>query len=171
MSESAKAFSLIEPFLLGNIVDIGSGGWPIVPRAIQIELSPESFAVYNSNHKPATPLQWQQDDAYINLPFKDGVVSTVFSSHLIEDYLDWTPILREWVRVLKPGGYLIVLVPDKVRWAAALAAGQPPNNAHKHESYVGELSTYAPVLGLTVVMDRFVNGIDYGIAFVARKTA
>lgn len=179
-SEAAKYRPLYEQYLGGNIVDVGSGGWPCHPRAIQIELESSSFNHYTGGRPPAFPLQWQQNDAYRNLPFKDGTVDVLFSSHLLEDFEDWWPILREWSRVLKSGGHLIVIVPDKERWRNALRLGQPPNCQHRHESRPGELSEYAAGLGVSVIRDSLTNhcnGVgkggavieDYSVLFVAQK--
>jgi predicted SAM-dependent methyltransferase len=92
---------------------------------------------------------------------------------LLEDFEDWNPMLNEWVRVLKPGGYLVILVPDRELFQAALAAGQPPNDAHRHESHEGEMSTYATARGLEVIEDRLTECFpgDYTIMGVFRKVA
>lgn len=150
-------------------VDIASQGDPVVPWAMQLDLPPQEFAYYNSNHIPRGPIQltgWAQD-----LPFESHSLDFVYSSHLLEDFLDWDPILAEWVRVLKPTGNLIVLLPDKELWNKAIAKGQPPNCAHKHESHAGELSTYAEKLGLHVIQDRLTELFpdDYTILFVGKK--
>jgi SAM-dependent methyltransferase len=171
MTEIAKVRHLCAHYCTGNGIDIGTGGDPIVPHAIQVELSLPTYLYYNSNQPPRSPIQWHGDDAALNLPFKDSVLDWVASSHLIEDYLDWTPCLREWTRVLRPGGRLIINLPDKVRWQAALDRGQPPNCAHKHESHPGELSSYAPMFNWRVIEDRLTNVTpeDYNILFVAEK--
>jgi predicted SAM-dependent methyltransferase len=59
--------------------------------------------------------------------FADGSVDLVYASHCLEHFghhqsLD---VLREWVRVLRPGGLLRVSVPDFQRISAAHAAGVP----------------------------------------------
>lgn len=168
-SESAKYRLLTLPYIHGNVIDLGSGGWPVVPHAIQIELPEDKFAWYNSGNKPETPIQWR--GTAFDLPFKDGTVDTVFSSHLLEDVEKWTPVLKEWVRVLKRGGILIILIPDKRLWNDALRKGQPPNNEHRHEGAVGELTTYASALGLVVLEDRLTDCFpgDYSILFVGKK--
>ncbi len=113
----------------------------------------------------------------INLETSDGTfflegILTHNSSHLLEDFADWWPALTEWARVLESGGHLVILIPDRERWAAALARGQPPNLAHKHEGHVGELSTYCEKLGLEPIIDNYAVPDDpneYTLIFVARK--
>jgi SAM-dependent methyltransferase len=170
-AESDKWKHIVAPYLHGNGIELATGGSPIVPTSIQFELSPLSYAKYNSMQPLRGPVQWRSDNAIFNLPFKDKTLDYVASSHLLEDYLDWVPLLTEWVRVLKLGGRLVICLPDKKRWLEALAKGQPPNCAHQHESYVGELSSYAPRLGLSVIADKLTNVPpgDYNILFVGER--
>lgn len=172
VSETAKSRHLTRKYCRGNGVDVGSGGDPVVPWAIQTDLSDATYASYNSGALARGPIQIRSDDAFVNLPLKDGSLDFVYSSHLIEDFLDWDPLLIEWRRVLKPGGFLVICLPDKVRWNQALANGQMPNCAHKHESYPGELTTYAIRLGqFRVIEDRLTECFpgDYNILFAAQK--
>lgn len=170
-TEHSKWRPVVAPYLVGNGIELATGGDPIVPTSIQFELSEASYAHYNSNQPIRGAVQWRDDNAIFDLPFRDGTLDYVASSHLLEDFYDWMPLLMEWVRVLKPGGLLVVCLPDKERWNAAIRNGQPPNCAHKHESFVGELSTYAPRLGLKVLRDGFTESPpgDYNILFVGQK--
>lgn len=170
MSESAKYSELFVPYLHGNGVDLGCGGSPVVPWAIGFDLPVEKYMAYHGPLKKAGTFQWGGDAR--DLPFKDATLDFVFSSHLLEDFDDWTPVLREWARVLKPRGFLVVLIPDRQRFQAALAAGHPPNDAHRHEGRVGELTEHITRIGgFDVVTDRLTdqNPQDYSILFVARK--
>lgn len=163
MSETSKHRPTTVPYCTGNGIDIGSGGDPVVPHAISIDVI-TPYADYGKG------IQWRGDA--LDLPFKDATMDFVYSSHLLEDYHDWWAPLREWVRVLKPGGHLVILIPDRERWHAALMRGQPPNCAHRHEGTVGELTTYCGGLGLEVIMDRYAipeDPKDYSIVFIARK--
>lgn len=163
-SETSRHRNLTERYCQGNGIDLGSGGDPVVPHAINVDL-PDPYTRVGP-----VPIHWR--GSAIELPFKDGTLDFVYSSHLLEDFGNWWPALREWSRVLKPGGHLVILVPDAGRWRAALDRGQPPNLAHQHEASVGELSTYMPPLGLEVVEDRFTHPDDpreYSILFVARR--
>lgn len=168
-SESEKHLHLTTSYLKGNGCDVGSGGMPVIRNCVSIDLPQEQYDSYTSKTYPNELIQYRGYGT--DLPFKDGVLDFCYSSHLLEDYLDWWPPLREWTRVVKPGGYLIILVPDQERWQAALRRGQPPNCSHRHEARVGELSEYAPKLGLEVIEDRLCDpvGLDYSILFAGRK--
>lgn len=53
-------------------------------------------------------------DAAKKLPFKTGSFQVVYASHILE-HIPWYSLedtLREWVRILKPGGELEVWVPN-----------------------------------------------------------
>jgi len=50
-----------------------------------------------------------------NLPFKDDSLDFVVSSHVIEHFTNPLAALREWMRVVKPGGYIFTICPHKER--------------------------------------------------------
>ena len=49
------------------------------------------------------------------LPLKDNSVDFVISSHVIEHFPDPIKALKEWHRVVRPGGYIYVTAPHKER--------------------------------------------------------
>jgi SAM-dependent methyltransferase len=173
MSETSLCRHITVPFCQGNGCDVGSGGDPVVPWAIQVDLPDEAFIQYGHAHDGTMPIQYRGDAR--NLPFKDATMDFVYSSHLIEDFEDWTIVLEEFARVLKHGGNLIVMVPDRKLFRAAVAGGQNDNASHRHEFHVGELTDWARMRGgFEVVFDQLTlipqRGIkDYNIIFVAKK--
>lgn len=50
-----------------------------------------------------------------NLPLEDSSVDFVISSHVIEHFADPVKALKEWYRVVRPGGYIYVIAPHKER--------------------------------------------------------
>jgi len=169
MSETARYRNLTVTHCDGDIIDIGSGGDPVVPWAISVDLAPEAYAKYNAGNVPANPIHLHCDARI--LPFKDSTLDVVYSSHVLEDFEKWYYILAEWSRVLKPGGKIIIIIPDKELWKIALDAGQPPNCAHQHEGTPGELSQYFH--GWTIIRDSRTDLFpgDYSILFIAQKPA
>lgn len=167
-SETAKYRHLTVPFCVGCGVDIGSQGDPVVPWAVSLDLPETEWVKYSSEPpKGAIQLRGFADQ----LPFADNSLDWLYASHILEDFFEWMPVLKHWVSKLKPKGTLIILVPDKGLWAAALAKGQPPNCSHRHEAQGGELSSYAPECGLRVIKDDLTAQFegDYSILFIAQK--
>src|SRR3954451_8182591 len=82
-----------------NILDIGYRGEdqtsvPIVEHAVGIDLD---YPGYDGVH----------------LPFPDETQDSVYSSHCLEHIDDWRASLREWHRVTKIGGFIILTVPHQ----------------------------------------------------------
>jgi SAM-dependent methyltransferase len=54
------------------------------------------------------------------LPMGDDSVSVIYASHVLEHFgrYEYKAVLREWIRVLRPGGVLRLAVPDFAACAA-----------------------------------------------------
>ncbi len=128
-SETSKCRPRLARFCEGSGLDLGFGGDPIVPHAIGVDLP----APYTAVGKRPTQLA---GDATRLVWIADGTLDFVFSSHLLEDFEDIGAVLREWLRVLRPGGRLILFCPDEQVYRSHCAAtGQPYNNHHVHADF------------------------------------
>lgn len=49
-----------------------------------------------------------------NLPYEDASIDEIYASHVLEHFgrHEFLDVLREWYRVLKPGAYIYIAVPD-----------------------------------------------------------
>lgn len=107
-----------EKYLSGSaILDIGYKGYlpdvvPIVPGAIGVELD---YPGYDG----------------VTLPFPDQSQDAVFASHCLEHIADFQNAVRDWFRVLKVGGYLIIMVPHKYLYEKQADLPSRYNNDHK----------------------------------------
>jgi ADP-heptose:LPS heptosyltransferase/predicted SAM-dependent methyltransferase len=63
--------------------------------------------------------------------FADATQDYVFSSHLLEHIVDYKAALKEWWRVIKPGGYLVLYLPHKNFYPNIGEDGANPD--HKHD--------------------------------------
>ncbi len=59
---------------------------------------------------PVDVVAWGDD-----LPFDDESLDYVVSSHVLEHFYDPIKAIREWLRVVRPGGYVYMVVPHKER--------------------------------------------------------
>lgn len=172
MTETQRYKHLTTRYCVGNGVDIGSQGDPVVPWAIQLEQPAEKFKVYCGGMELPETINWQGEAR--DLPFKEGVLDWIYCSHVIEDWdqKTWPKIFGDWAKCLKRGGYLILLVPEFVRWNDAIKRGQTPNCSHwAPEPSGGDLSKAALRAGLVVVEERMtdLDPEDYSILGVFRK--
>lgn len=77
------------------------------------------------------------------LPFGDGqAFDLVRASHILEHFppQQCPEVLAEWRRVIKPGGYLVICVPDFIRqsWLAVLDRGRlDPNSPRYNRDMIG----------------------------------
>jgi len=170
-SETERYRHLTVKYCQGAGVDVASQGVPVVPWAMSFDLPEPEFSHYSNGNPPKGPLHLR--GFADRLPFESQTLDFVYSSHYLEDVFDWLPTLKEWDRVLRVGGRMIILLPDKDRWAAALANGQPPNCEHRHESFPGELTqVFKEYFGhYEILEDRLTEVVpeDYTILFVAKR--
>ncbi|MBI5771137.1 MAG: class I SAM-dependent methyltransferase [Verrucomicrobia bacterium] len=128
-SETSKCRARLAPFCAGYGLDLGFGGDPIVPHAIGMDM-PQPYSDVGK-----LPVQLGGDATRL-VWFADGTLDFVFSSHLLEDFVAVGAVLREWLRVLKPGGRLIIFCPDEQVYRRHCAAtGQPYNTHHVHADF------------------------------------
>ena len=74
-----------------------------------------------------------------DLPFAQGEVGTVHASHLLEHVVDYGHFLRECVRVLRPGGTLILTVPLMEAYEGQTHPPSLFNHDHKRFYTAGRL--------------------------------
>ena len=151
----------------GSGLDIGFGGCPITDSAICLD-RPSGTAGRSGN--AGTPTHLTHDP--LDLPFKDGVLDYVYSSHCLEDFVDTAAVIREWLRVLKVGGYLVLFLPDQRTYAQDCAArGIPPNGAHVHSDFSLDFVRSKLPSNCRVVHQLFpVPGNSYSFDLVLQKT-
>ena len=129
-SETSKCRKELAKYCVGNGIDIGFGGDPIVPYAICMD-QPSAYAKYNNKfkqqlHGDCRDLRW----------FKDDVLDFVYSSHVLEDFPNPQDLLDEWIRVIAPGGNLVLFLPDEQIYREdCKKRGVPPNPYHSNPNF------------------------------------
>ena len=113
--ESALAHSLLDN--LGGIgIEIGAAYHnPFgIPGMLYTGLNEEFYRTSEIQ----TSGTWRKLDVITRgevLPFADNSLSYVLTSHVLEHFADPIGVLREWWRVIRPGGIIFAIVPHKER--------------------------------------------------------
>jgi SAM-dependent methyltransferase len=124
-------------------------------RAVAMDLSCEAMAVAQRYAaEMGVSVELLAGDLR-TLPFADGEFDLVFSQGVLEHFADPLPCVREQTRVLRPGGVLLVDVPQKFNWYTvikhrAMRAGVWPWGWETEYS-AGDLRAWAPRASLEVI--------------------
>jgi SAM-dependent methyltransferase len=127
MNESSKSkqhFSLWEMSVLsGRVIDIGAGADAVVPNAL--------------------PFDVQQGDANNITAFESGSFDCVYSSHCLEHMDDPARTIQNWWSLVKPGGYLFVIVPDEDLYEQGVWPSRF-SNEHLHTFTISKKKSWSP---------------------------
>ena len=165
-SETSKHRDKLAPFCLGYGIDVGFGGDPIIESAVRMDFE-TPYACTG-----AASVQLGGDCRNLKW-FRDDVLDYVYSSHVLEDFSEReaADILREWTRVLKNGGRLILLLPDQQRYLAhCREKNEVPNSHHAIDNFsakhICEVARQIPELSVVESND---NLGDYSFYVVFQK--
>jgi predicted SAM-dependent methyltransferase len=160
MGEVDKIRDRVSPFLVGNGVDLGFGGNPIIPTAICLDLS-NPYSDYGA------PRHLTGDARHLSW-FNNGVLDYVFSSHLLEDFDNTEAVLYEWLRVLKLGGIIALYLPDQDRYEQII--GDRCNGHHRVRMKIGMMIRLMERMGVKIIYEYEEAGEkEYGFLIVGRK--
>ena len=101
MRETTKAFEIrrergdFQRYLIGKGIDIGAGD--------------DSLYILNGSVRSYDK---RDGNAQFMAEIADATYDFVYSSHCLEHMPDVQLALRNWVRIIKPGGILYIVVPD-----------------------------------------------------------
>ena len=109
MKECSKSISrrladanFTSKYFVGHGIDIGGKPDPLA-------LYSELFCLVES----IRTWDWEDGDAQFLASLCDESIDFIHSSHCLEHLVDPHEGLRNWMRVLRPGGHLIISVPDE----------------------------------------------------------
>jgi len=94
--------NFVNRYFSGNGIDIGG--------------KPDPLGIYKElfcQIKGVKTWDWEDGDAQIMAGVPDGNFDFVHSSHCLEHLVDPRAGLKNWFRILRPGGYMVVTVPDE----------------------------------------------------------
>jgi predicted SAM-dependent methyltransferase len=107
-----------QQYLKGTGLELGALAQPMmVPRAAKVlyvdrfSLSAHAHEKYLDGHKLVEPDFI--DDGMVLSTQADNSADFLIASHMLEHADDPIKALKNWVRVVKPGGHILVIIPDR----------------------------------------------------------
>lgn len=125
--------SFFDRYCKGIGLDIGYGGDPLVTNV--------------------TGWDFEHGDAQLLNGIEDEYYDFVYSSHLLEHMLDVKRSLRNWWRVLKPGGYLILYLPHRDLYEKKARLPSRFNDDHKH-FFLPDVDELPDTIGIIPLLER-----------------
>ena len=131
-SENILALRELEPILGDSLVlDLGCGGQKLHEKMVGVDIRANGQMGVGANVDRPAANDVEAD--VLDLPMESGTVDGILAKHLLEHIIDPTEALREWRRVLKSGGKLVVLCPD-YRYCEAISVDPSHVHAYTPES-------------------------------------
>jgi predicted SAM-dependent methyltransferase len=106
VGDTRTDFAAVEQYCRGLGFDIGCGTNRLAPTVLTTDWysHTDTDMIWNC---VAGAGKWEY-------PFREDRFDFVFASHVLEDFapdeIQW--VFDEWLRIIKKGGYLVILVPD-----------------------------------------------------------
>lgn len=120
--EASKIRWELVEYTNGRGLDLGCGKFKAFPHFIGVD---------NGHHWGTDGIDFPVESCEDLSMFSDKSMDFVFSSHLLEHIVDTKKTLKEWYRVVKNDGYLILYLPHKELYPNVGKEGANPD--HKHD--------------------------------------
>lgn len=100
-------YNILMKYAIGNGIDVACCA-RVFPGAVGIDIISKGQKTQPWGLPSAAQFAFDCSD----LPFKDETLDFIVGVHTIEHFADTKGVLNEWIRILKVGGYLLLVVPD-----------------------------------------------------------
>ncbi len=127
------------PYFRGQGIDVGYGGDLVVPNCRGWDI--------------------EHGDAQDLAGIPDASFDFVYSSHVLEHLDDPARAIRNWWRVLKPGGYLILYLPERDMFERKRTLPSTACLDHKHY-FLLDRDDPPDTIGIIPLMNRNLSGVE-----------
>lgn len=162
-AESKKVVWEVAKWLRGRGLDIGAGDFKVLPHVISVDNM--HHQQYGFTIKPDILVETAEKLEI----FGSQSMDFVYSSHLLEHIDNYAAALKEWWRLVKVGGYLVLYLPDEDEYPKVGEDGANPD--HKwNVNYGRVIAAMDDVRGWDLVDFQKRNSDDeYSLLFVFKK--
>lgn len=163
--ESSKIRWEIVEFTSGRGLDLGCGPWKCFPHFIGVDNYTDT-RLFGVEMKPDVVSDVQKLDV-----FGSASMDFAYSSHVLEhiSFNDVPATLKEWWRTVKPGGHLILYLPDEDQYPKV---GEPHANPdHKWNVSIDLVTEVMKGVGSwdLVRCEKRDQDLEYSLFFVFKK--
>jgi ADP-heptose:LPS heptosyltransferase/predicted SAM-dependent methyltransferase len=162
-NESGKVRFDIVRYTRGRGLDLGCGPSKAFPHFLGVD-NLKDVNLFGVQMRPDFVVETCE-----RLPFRDDEYDFVYSSHLLEHIVDTEATLKEWWRVIKSGGHLVLYLPHKDFYPNI---GQPGGNPdHVHDFLPADIKRVMREVGFweLLVNENRNEGQEYSFLQVYRK--
>jgi ADP-heptose:LPS heptosyltransferase/predicted SAM-dependent methyltransferase len=162
-NESAKIKWELVEYTTGQGLDLGCGPWKAFNHFIGVDNYTDT-KLFGVEMKPDVV----SDVTKLSV-FGSASMDFVYSSHCLEHVTDWQAALKEWWRVIKPSGYLILYLPDEDEYPKVGEKGANPD--HKWNVNIPTVVDAMKDIGCwdLVRCEKRNQDFEYSIFFVFKK--
>lgn len=168
-SETAKVRNWVLPYCIGKGCDVGFGGDKIMKTDCDGIDFPQPYTFTGKDK-----VDIGCDVINNEIPVPDNTYDYVYTSHLIEDFVDTNDALRKFIRILKNGGNLILVFPDQPKYEVfckSINIPMNPYHVHPDMGYDYMLARLNEISGISYEMILSSNcEIDYNVVMVLKVT-
>lgn len=125
------------------VLELGCGSTKTVPDAVGVDIVKQGENIPQLEETSVADIV---GDVQGTLPVESEMYGTVIARHILEHCVDTIATLKEWMRPLKPGGRLIIAVPDET-----IKRTIPMNPEHVHAFNIDSLTKIVELVGLKCV--------------------
>ena len=123
-----------------KVLELGCGAQKTVPHSIGIDRVPGGEKV---EYLGITSVADVTADVTEELPFEESSADAIIARHILEHCVDLVQTMKNWKKILKPGGKLIISSPDE-----NVTRGIALDPTHVHAFTKESIKSLAEVLGL-----------------------
>jgi SAM-dependent methyltransferase len=138
-----------ERYIVGEVIDIGAGA--------------DGIGAHRNQFPKITSVRdWDlpDGDAMLMASVPDNTYDCVHSSHCLEHMVDATLAMQNWIRIAKPGGYVVVLVPEEDLYEQGVWPSTY-NGDHKHTFTIVKSNSWSPVsINVINFLYQFTERVD-----------
>jgi ADP-heptose:LPS heptosyltransferase/predicted SAM-dependent methyltransferase len=163
-NEAAKIMWEIVPYTRGTVLDLGCGPSKAFPHFVGVDSGIDE-KLFGIKIRPDILVDSCEDMC----DFHTESCDAVFSSHLLEHIVDYRDALKQWWRLVKVGGYMVLYLPHRNYYPHIGAPGSNPD--HKHDFLPTDIiDAMRDIPGWDLVENQDRNGgTEYSFLLVFQK--